>query len=151
MRHHMSAPSCPIHRRWSVRLAGVAVGCPESCDCQRRHDQSSKGRQSKVCSPGLPSFSVPSFKRSARGGQWSSTGRRVTITAQMQAVHWPTPHSALLSPMQMVEALALQSAWSRSSRSASTLSHCGGRCPCVAPNPSVKGTSRKRAAPYVER
>ena len=69
----------------------------------------------------------------------------------MQPVAASVPRSAMSKPMQQVEALVFQRAWSRYSRLASTLSYCSGRCHCVAPNPSVKGTSRKRAAPYVER
>ena len=135
LRHHMSVPLRSINRRWSARFAGVAVGRPGSCHCQRRHGQSSKGRQGKVCSPGLPSFSVPSFERRVQGGRWSFTGRRGTITVQMQHVSAPVIHLPQL----------------RSTRSSRSSPHCHGGCRCVAPNPFVKGTSRKRAAPYVER
>ena len=53
--------------------------------------------------------------------------------------------------MQQVAASFTDIAGHWASRLASFLPSYGGRCTCVAPNPLVKGTSRKRAAPYVER
>jgi hypothetical protein len=70
----------------------------------------------------------------------------IQFRAEQPSLPFTSPRAAITLQMQQVKASVASSAGSRASRLATSLSSCGGWRTRVAPNPSVKGTSRKRAA-----
>jgi hypothetical protein len=152
----VSQPSRPVYGSWSACSSSVAAGkflasssIIAGAVSQPRGPRPRAARPAGVCTRRLRSRServdTEVLARLVRQSCRSNANGRCAVRSSHRL------GVRIQGQMQLVKALFTGSAESSGSRLGGLLPSCSRWCTCVAPNPSVKGTSRKRAAPYVER